>query len=123
MKFVARVLVIRTVPAVLVIAAAWIGFLRVVKLPVDSNAALVMVWLSALIILLALFPALLNNIKKVKIGEILEIELREAVTESSTAEYTLVDDLAQRILLGRRATSDGFSNCCRQRQFNQRDRS
>ncbi len=89
-KYAAKVL-LRVVLSGLVVAAAWYGFLRLVKKPpVETNAALVMVWLSALVVLLALFPKILDAIKKIKD---FEIELQEAVAKSTTEDYISLFDL------------------------------
>ena len=70
----------------LIVAAAWYGFIYLVgKPPIDTTPALIMVWLSVLIIFLALFPKILDRVKRLKIKDF-EIELEESVKKAAVEE-------------------------------------
>lgn len=109
----------RLLIASILLVVAWVGFLALVNLPTDSNAALVMVWLSILVILFAAFPDLLNRIKRIKLGDLLDIELREAIAGSRIEDYITLLEVDSGIL-GEKATFNGCADCCKRQQFNQR---
>lgn len=69
-----------------VLAMAWYGFIFLVgHPPIDYTPALIMVWLSVFIIFLALFPKILDRIKRFKLKDF-EIELQESVKKSTAEE-------------------------------------
>lgn len=72
----------------LIIAGAWLGFLFLIskKPHGDETEALVMVWITAFILIFALFPGILDKIKKIKFKDF-EIELRETVSKSTIENY------------------------------------
>lgn len=93
MKWTSRLF--RAVVAGVVITAAWWAFVTLVEGPkFEAEPVLVMVWLSALTAFLALEPDLMNAIKGVKIGELVEVELRETIEKSTYEDYTSLADLA-----------------------------
>lgn len=68
------------------IASAWYGFIYLVgKPPIATTPALIMVWLSVLVLFLALFPKIFDRIKKLKVKDF-EIELQESVKKSTAEE-------------------------------------
>lgn len=72
----------------LIIAGAWLGFLFLIskKPDVDATQALVMAWITAFILIFALFPGILDKIKKIKIKDF-EIELKETISKSTVEDY------------------------------------
>jgi hypothetical protein len=53
-----------------------------------------MIWVSALLLILALEPGIMGVVKGIKIGEIVELELRDSVESSAQQKYTSLADLA-----------------------------
>jgi len=85
----------KPVALLLILVSTWYGFLKLVKAPpLDTTPVLIMIWVTAGILILSLFPTILNRIKKIKIGDI-EIELQEAVIASVSQDYIALED-AQR---------------------------
>jgi hypothetical protein len=77
----------------LVLVSVWYGFLKLVKTPpLDTTPVLIMVWVTAAVLLLSLFPSVLNNIKKVKIGDF-ELELQDTVKSAVAQDFISVTDL------------------------------
>jgi hypothetical protein len=76
-----------------VLAGAWVGFLYLVdKPPIDTTPALVMVWISAIILLIAVFPKIFDKIKRLKVKDF-EIELQETVKRTSEEDFISMDEL------------------------------
>lgn len=66
---------------------AWKLFLLIVKVPpIETTPAMIMIWISFAVIIVALFPDLLDKIKKVKFKDF-EIELQESVTKATSLDY------------------------------------
>jgi len=90
---------IRVLVAAMILGAVWITFLTLVAgRKFEPEPVLVMVWLSALVAILALDPSLLGAIKAIKLGELIEIELRESLAESSSEGFTVPDQADHGIL-------------------------
>lgn len=71
---------------ILIIASAWYGFIYLVgKPPIATTPALIMVWLSVLVLFLTLFPKIFDRIKRLKVKDF-EIELQESVKRSTAEE-------------------------------------
>src|SRR5579875_3671965 len=70
-----------------VVALAWTAFLDIQE---EINARLIMIWLSALLVLVALNPQIIGAVKKLKISEF-EIELKDAVGESTPDDYLAIE--------------------------------
>lgn len=76
-----------------VLTGAWFGFVYLVgKPPIDTTPALVMVWISAIILLLAVFPKIFDRIKRLKVKDF-EIELQETVKKTSEEDFISMDEL------------------------------
>jgi hypothetical protein len=77
----------------LILFALWIGFLKLVSPPpIETTPVIIMLWITAAILLLALFPSVLDLIKKIKIGDI-EIELKDAISKSSPRDYIAATEI------------------------------
>ena len=86
----------------------WYGFLTLVEdPPLDTTPVLIMVWGTAGILILALFPSIINYINKVKIGDI-EVELRDIVEKSITLEYITAEDLSDTPLPAEKGDTDNL---------------
>ncbi|MGA8878492.1 MAG: hypothetical protein WB555_23325, partial [Candidatus Korobacteraceae bacterium] len=81
--------------ALAIILGVWYVFLKFVEggPKFEAEPVLIMIWLSALLLILALQPELLSGIKGFKIGELLEIELRDSLQQSTQEDYTSLLDL------------------------------
>lgn len=62
----------------------WIGFIKLFRWGVDSSSALIMVWLSVLVLLLGGFPGLLGALERIKYKDI-EVQLRSRLREVAEA--------------------------------------
>jgi hypothetical protein len=83
----------RAIALIFILSGVWFGFIRLVKKPpLDTTSVMIMVWVTAVILILALFPSILNNLKKVKVGNV-EIELQESIQSSTTENFVSVSDL------------------------------
>lgn len=72
---------------VFILILVWIGFLALVPTPpLDTTPALIMVWVTAAILLLGLFPSMIQLIKRIKIGNI-ELELRDSFSTSQPHDF------------------------------------
>jgi hypothetical protein len=77
-----RFLILLVVSAIIV--AAWYAFLAIVAPPpIPTTPALVMVWSSAIILLFALFPQILDRVKKLKIKDF-ELELQPIINRATS---------------------------------------
>lgn len=86
--------VYRALILLLVLTLAWGGFIWLVQAPpVDAIPALLMVWTTAIVLLLAFFPSVLDSLRKIKVGDV-EFEMRETVASSTTHDFISVSDLA-----------------------------
>jgi hypothetical protein len=75
-----------------ILAAGWYAFIGLVtKPPIDTTPVLIMVWSSIFVLLLTLFPKMLDRIKRIKIKDF-ELELQDAVAKSTTNEYISLPD-------------------------------
>lgn len=81
--------------AILVILGlAWAGFLWLTQAPpIDAIPSLLMVWATAIVLLLAFFPSVLSNVGKLKVGDV-EFELRDSVKSANTQNFISVSDLS-----------------------------
>lgn len=71
----------------IILVAVWVGFLKLVSPPpLYTTPALIMVWASATVLILALYPNILERIKGLKIGDF-EIEFQEAVQTAATDKF------------------------------------
>jgi len=85
------------------ISLVWVGFLYLVyALGIDSTSALLMVWVSAILILIALFPSVLKRLKnfKLKFGSMeFEIALRKAIEDSGIHDLLSHENLEQALVI------------------------
>jgi len=81
--------------AILVILGlAWTGFLWLTQAPpMDAIPSLLMVWATAIVLLLAFFPSALSNVGRLKVGDV-EFELRDSVKSANTQNFVSVSDLS-----------------------------
>jgi len=76
-----------------ILASGWCAFLLLVsKPPIDPIPVLIMIWLSVLLLLFALFPGILDHIKRFKVKDF-EIELQDTVSRSTLDDYISFPDL------------------------------
>lgn len=84
----------KSLALLLILFAVWIGFLKLVSPPpIETTPVIIMLWVTAAILLLALFPSVLDLIKRIKIGDV-EIELRDAISKSSPQDYITDTDIS-----------------------------
>jgi hypothetical protein len=84
----------RFIAILIILGLAWVGFVWLTQAPpVDALPALLMVWATAIVILLAFFPSVLSRVGKLKVGE-LEFELRDSVKSANTQNFVSVSDLS-----------------------------
>jgi hypothetical protein len=84
----------RFVAILIILGSAWAGFVWLTQAPpVDALPALLMVWATAVVLLLAFFPSVLSRVGKLKVGE-LELELRDTVRSANTQSFVAVSDLS-----------------------------
>jgi hypothetical protein len=78
----------------IILGLAWTGFLWLTQAPpIDAIPSLLMVWATAIILLLAFFPSVLSNVGKLKVGDV-EFELRDSVKSANTQNFVSVSDLS-----------------------------
>lgn len=86
--------VYRFVAILIILGMAWVGFVWLTQAPpVDALPSLLMVWATAIVLLLAFFPSVLGNVGKLKVGEV-EFELRDTVKTANTQNFVSVSDLS-----------------------------
>jgi hypothetical protein len=92
-KYYVRILVL-----VLLVGIGWIGFIYLAGYPpVEETSALIMVWISILLIILAIFPSILNRIKRIKFKDI-EVELSDIAREAAEDQVFQINDLDDNFL-------------------------
>jgi len=70
-----------------ILSSVWYAFLSLIpNPPIDTTPALVMVWSSFIILIIAVFPNILDRVKRFKVKDF-EIELREAVAKYTTEDF------------------------------------
>ncbi|MBI5351052.1 MAG: hypothetical protein HZB50_00275 [Chloroflexi bacterium] len=78
----------------IILGFAWAGFLWLTQAPpIDAIPSLLMVWATAIILLLAFFPSVLSNVGRLKVGDV-EFELRDSVKSANTQNFVSVSDLS-----------------------------
>ncbi len=85
--------VLKFVFIIVIIIAAWYGFLYLVgDPPIDATQALLMVWISVIVFLFVLFPKIFDRIKRLKLKDF-EIELSETVKKYSEKDFISMDEV------------------------------
>ena len=85
--------VLKFIFIIVIIAAAWYGFLYLIgSPPIDATQALLMVWISVIILLFMLFPKVFDRIKRFKFKDI-EIELFEAAPTAFIDDFISMDEI------------------------------
>lgn len=85
--------VLKFVFIILIIAVAWYGFLYLVgDPPIDTTPALLMVWISVIVLLFALFPKVFDRIKRLKLKDF-EVELSETVKKQTEEDFISMDEV------------------------------
>lgn len=80
-----------------VVVAAWWGFIWLVgSNRIDATPALIMVWGSVLVLILAIFPEILSRVKRLKLKDF-EIELQETVAKSTTEDFISILDTDEHV--------------------------
>ncbi|MBI3165474.1 MAG: hypothetical protein HYZ24_12395 [Chloroflexi bacterium] len=78
----------------IILGFAWAGFLWLTQAPpIDAIPSLLMVWATAMMLLLAFFPSVLSNVGRLKVGDV-EFELRDSVKSANTQNFVSVSDLS-----------------------------
>ncbi|WP_127493662.1 hypothetical protein [Paenibacillus glycanilyticus] len=85
----------RLLYAGIILAVVWYGFIYLTESPTNSSSALIMVWASAVILVFAFFPNIIDKIKRFKFKDV-EIELNVSVSKSYY-EYLIKFDMASQI--------------------------
>lgn len=84
----------RFIAILFILGSAWAGFVWLTQAPpVDALPALLMVWATAIVLLLAFFPSVLSRVGKLKVGEV-ELELQDTVKSANTQNFVSVTDLS-----------------------------
>lgn len=82
---------------ILIIAGCWYGFIRITgNPPYDPTHSLIMVWVSAALLILAGFPNILRQVKRIKVKDF-EIELFESIDKSITTELLSIQEGSESI--------------------------
>jgi len=85
--------VLKFIFIIVIITAAWYGFLYLVGgPPIDATQALLMVWISVIVLLFVLFPKIFDRIKRLKLKDF-EIELSETVKKYSEEDFISLDEV------------------------------
>jgi hypothetical protein len=93
----------RFLTILLILGLVWAGFLWLTQSPpVDAIPAVLMVWTTAIILLLALFPSILSNIGRFRFGEV-EFEMRDSIKSANIQDFLSFADFSNAY----RATSQG----------------
>lgn len=75
--------IIRVLFSIIIIISTWKYFLYLIKKPpIDTTSALIMVWISAIILFITFFPDLFKNIKRFKFKNF-EIEMKDSINKIS----------------------------------------
>jgi len=83
---------IKILTLIIIIGAGWFGFIYLADwMEFEESSALVMVWVSILLLIFAFFPSILNRIKRFKYKD-LEIELSEVVEKAIEEQHIQLDD-------------------------------
>jgi len=89
--------VLKFVFIIVIITAAWYGFLYLVgDPPIDATQALLMVWISVIILLFVLFPKIFDRIKRLKLKDF-EIELSETMKKYSEEDFISIAEFSDYI--------------------------
>lgn len=92
----------RVLTVSIVLLGVWFGFIALIShFSVSTTPALIMVWASAFVLLLAAFPRLLETLKRIKVKDF-ELELQDALKESPQ-EWITPEDLDRGELLEKSA--------------------
>ncbi len=76
-----------------ILASGWYAFLLLVSQPpIEPTPVLIMIWSSVLVLLFALFPRILDRVKRFKVKDF-EIELQDTVARSTPEDYISFSDL------------------------------
>lgn len=86
--------VYRFIAILSILGLAWSGFVWLTQAPpVDALPALLMVWATAVVLLLAFFPSVLSRVGKLKVGD-LELELQDTVKDAKAQNFVSGADLS-----------------------------
>lgn len=84
--------------SVIILGGAWYGFLYLSgNPPFDPTFALIMVWSSVIVLILTIYPNILQRIKRVKIKDF-EIELNEALTPDKLEDFITLPDQQENLM-------------------------
>lgn len=94
----------------LILGLVWAGFLWLTQSPpVDAIPVVLMVWATAIILLLALFPSVLSSIGKFRFGEV-EFEMRNTIKSANIQEFLSIADLSRAYQMTSRGNAGGFQS-------------
>jgi|GEM_PF-4827680 len=98
----------RFIAILIILGLVWGAFLWLVQSPpVDAIPSLLMVWATAVVLLLAFFPSVLSNVGKLKVGD-MELELRDTVKSANTQDFVSVADLSGAYLTTNQRDASGL---------------
>jgi hypothetical protein len=98
----------RFITILIVLGLTWAGFLWLVQASqVDAIPSLLMAWATAIVMLLAFFPSVLNNLGRLKVGEV-EFELRDSIKNANTQNFVSVWDLSSAFQMTNEGDPGGF---------------
>ncbi len=98
----------RFVAILVILGLAWAGFVWLTQAPpVDALPSLLMVWATAIVLLLAFFPSVLSRVGKLKVGE-LEFELRDTVKSANAQNFVSVSDLSSAYQMANQRDAGGL---------------
>jgi len=100
--------VFRVIAIFFILGMVWVGFIWLTQAPpVDALSSLLMVWATAIVLLLAFFPAVLNRVGKLKVGEV-EVELQSSVQSAHLQSFISSLDLSAAYLLTLQGDAGGL---------------
>lgn len=96
-----------------IVIGAWLQFFAIVAPPpIETTPALIMIWASAALLLLALFPRMLDRIKRIKISDF-ELEFQDAVAKATAKDSTLVPRVEEQTF-AQKGTFDDLASILRE---------
>jgi hypothetical protein len=102
--------VFRVIAILVILGMAWVGFIWLTQAPpVDALPSLLMVWATAIVLLLAFFPSVLNRVGRLKVGEV-ELELQNSVQSANIQSFIPSLDLSAAYLLTLQGNAGGLQN-------------
>ncbi|MFP4698576.1 MAG: hypothetical protein ACLFMO_07705 [Eubacteriales bacterium] len=88
---------------IFILIIIWFAFIFLVGFPPinDTWTSLIMVWLTAVLLIISIFPNILNKIKRVKIKDF-EIEMKEVIENSTEKSILSLSDFRLKLIKGKK---------------------